>query len=89
MHNFKKDVASLICLLILFLINFQSGYGQQPGSVDFLFGSPSLSGDSISRFSDVVNSILIQQDGKLIIAGNFITYNGIAQKSHYKNECNW
>jgi len=48
----------------------------QPGSVDLTFGKPvPVLGDS-TRFNDDVRAILVQPDGKAVMAGKFTQYNG-------------
>lgn len=56
----------------LFLLN-------SDGTKDMNFNDCSFSGVDLNTADDAINSIAIQSDEKIIVGGQFITYNGISQ----------
>lgn len=56
-------------------------YAQQPGSVDTTFNTSDLGFGWGDGANDYVKDVLIQQDGKIIIGGDFTTYNSNNAKS--------
>jgi uncharacterized delta-60 repeat protein len=65
----------ILFLSVLLLTTFSFNAKAQPGTIDPIF-NPTDKGFGLGDGSnEVVESIAIQGDGKLIIAGNFTTYN--------------
>lgn len=70
-----KQALSIIFLFILFFIQ------AQPGSVDTSFNSSDLGFGLGDGANDYVKDIMIQSDGKIVIGGDFTTYNANPAKS--------
>ena len=75
MKNMKRN---LLLTLLLTTCIFLSSFAQ-PGAIDLTF-NPTDAGFGIGDGADnTVNAIAIQSDGKIIIGGNFTSYNGTAR----------
>jgi len=70
-----KQVLSIVFLFILFFIH------AQPGNVDTTFNSSDLGFGLGDGANDYVKDIIIQPDGKIIIGGDFTTFNTSSAKS--------
>ena len=70
-----KQTLSIIFLFVLILVK------AQPGSVDSSFNSSDLGFGLGDGANDYVKDIMIQADGKIIIGGDFTTYNTNTAKS--------
>ncbi|MNK19109.1 Beta-agarase D precursor [compost metagenome] len=70
-----RQVLSIIFLFVLFFTY------AQPGNTDVSFNSSDLGFGLGDGANDYVKDIMIQADGKIIIGGDFTTYNSLSAKS--------
>ncbi len=70
-----RQFLSIIFLFVLFFIQ------AQPGTIDLTFNSSDQGFGLGDGTNDYVKDIIIQPDGKIIIGGDFTTYNSNAAKS--------
>ncbi|TAH41164.1 MAG: T9SS type A sorting domain-containing protein [Bacteroidetes bacterium] len=81
----KTTIYSRISLPCFFLIliglitstSYQSYAG--PGDINTNFGQPILTIGDSTRFNSDVNVIHVQPDQKILVGGNFTTYNGVTR----------
>ena len=73
-------------LIYLCLITYGCSFGQNPADLDLSFNYlngrfPSLSGTTSEYGSGTINTMVVQQDGKILLAGEFINYqNNLANR---------
>ena len=83
---FTKNIKSLVmlrCILVLVLLSgaysvvpFQTttkvyALGDSPGTLDITFGSDGLVTTAIGSYDDEARAVAIQDDGKIVVAGQF------------------
>jgi uncharacterized delta-60 repeat protein len=60
------------------LLQFLSVMAQPAGSLDLSFGRPRNAVGDSSRFDNNIHCSVIQSDGKLLVGGDFSSYNGVS-----------
>jgi uncharacterized delta-60 repeat protein len=69
-----KKLSLLICFILG--LHIQHAYSQQPGDLDNTFNSSDLGFSFGEGFNGAVQAIIVQNDGKYLLGGDFTIYNG-------------
>lgn len=69
----KKHVFTVLFLTLFIKANFSINLAAQPGTLDNSFGTNGIVTTSLDTFIDVGHTMVIQEDGKILVGGS--TYN--------------
>lgn len=76
-NYYSSKLAILVYLLLLPML----GWGQQPGGIDSTFMSPEINHTFLRFPYESIKAICTQTDGKYLVGGQFVNYNGISCNS--------
>jgi uncharacterized delta-60 repeat protein len=73
-------IASHFGILLVLLLTISIAKAQQPGAIDLTFNATDSGFGLGDGVNSQVNATVVQPDGKIIIVGDFSTYNGVSRK---------